>query len=93
MDEVIFEEFKGTGNSEIVLDRKLADKRDLAGAWISASPAPARRSCWSTRAPCPRCGCCSRILMPMGVSDSVDFLVDKLKSHKTNSDFFDAMNQ
>ena len=58
MDEVIFEEFKGTGNSEIILDRKLADKRTFPAS-TSPSRAPARKSCWSTRARCPRCGCCA----------------------------------
>ena len=59
MDEVIFEEFKGTGNSEIILDRKLSDKRTFPAIDITKSPAPARRSCWSSAAPCPRCGCCA----------------------------------
>ena len=58
MDEVIFEEFKGTGNSEIILDRKLADKRTFPALDITKS-GRAAKSCWSTRAPCRRCGCCA----------------------------------
>ena len=58
MDEVIFEEFKGTGNSEIILDRKLSDKRTFR---LSTSPsrAPGRKNCWSTRACSAKCGCCA----------------------------------
>ena len=58
MDEVIFEEFKGTGNSEIILDRKLSDKRRSRRS-TSPSRARARKSCWSRRARCRRCGCCA----------------------------------
>jgi hypothetical protein len=58
MDEVIFEEFKGTGNSEIVLDRKVSDKRIFPRS-TSASPAPARKSCWSARTSSRRCGSCA----------------------------------
>lgn len=91
MDEVIFEEFKGTGNSEIVLDRKLADKRTFPAIDISKSGTrkeellvdrPTLTKMWVLR----------RILMPMGVADSIEFLLEKLKSSKSNADFFDSMN-
>ena len=92
MDEVIFEEFKGTGNSEIVLDRKLADKRSFPAIDIAKSGTrkeellvdkPTLAKMWMLR----------RILMPMGVTDSMEFLIDKLKQSKNNRDFFEAMNQ
>jgi transcription termination factor Rho len=63
MDEVIFEEFKGTGNSEIVLDRRSPTSAP-GRRWTSASRAPARRSCWSIRPRCPRCGCCAASSCP-----------------------------
>ena len=91
MDEVIFEEFKGTGNSEIILDRKVADKRVFPAIDITRSgtrkeellvPPDALKKMYVLR----------RILMPMGTVDAVEFLIDKLKQTKTNSDFFDQMN-
>jgi len=92
MDEVIFEEFKGTGNSEIVLDRKLADKRTWPAMDIGKS-GTRKEELLVDKGTLSKMWVLRRILMPMGVSDSVDFLVDKLKSQKTNADFFDAMNQ
>ena len=92
MDEVIFEEFKGTGNSEIILDRKLSDKRTFPSIDITKSGTrkeellvdkPTLSKMWVLR----------RILMPMGVVDAMEFLIDKLKTSKTNTDFFSAMNQ
>ncbi|MGE0254756.1 MAG: transcription termination factor Rho [Alphaproteobacteria bacterium] len=92
MDEVIFEEFKGTGNSEIVLDRKLSDKRTWPSIDITKSgtrkeelllPRDILSKVWVLR----------RILMPMGVVDSMEFLLDKLRHTKTNGDFFESMNQ
>jgi transcription termination factor Rho len=91
MDEVIFEEFKGTGNSEIILDRKLADKRTWPSIDITKSGTrkeellvdkPTLSKMWVLR----------RVLMPMGVVDAMEFLIDKLKSSKVNADFFEAMN-
>ena len=91
MDEVIFEEFKGTGNSEIILDRKLADKRTFPAIDITRSGTrkeellvdkPVLSKMWVLR----------RILMQMGTVDAMEFLVDKLKHSKNNADFFDAMN-
>ncbi len=92
MDEVIFEEFKGTGNSEIVLDRKLADKRTWPAMDIGKS-GTRKEELLVDKGTLSKMWVLRRILMPMGVSDSVDFLVERLKQHKTNAEFFDAMNQ
>ncbi|MXP40189.1 transcription termination factor Rho [Altererythrobacter soli] len=92
MDEVIFEEFKGTGNSEIVLDRKVADKRIFPALDVGKSgtrkeellvPKEQLSKMWVLR----------RILMQMGTIDSMEFLLDKMKDSKTNEDFFATMNQ
>ncbi len=92
MDEVIFEEFKGTGNSEIVLDRKLADKRVFPAIDIQKSGTRKEEllvdqdvlsKMWVLR----------RILTPMGTVDAVEFLTAKLKDTKSNDDFFQQMNQ
>ena len=92
MDEVIFEEFKGTGNSEIVLDRKLSDKRVFPAIDITKSgtrkeellvPQGTLSKMWVLR----------RILDPMGTQDGMEFLLDKLRDSKNNNDFFDRMNK
>jgi transcription termination factor Rho len=91
MDEVIFEEFKGTGNSELILDRKVADKRVFPAIDILRSgtrkeellvKADVLKKTYVLR----------RILNPMGTVDAVEFLLDKLRQTKGNSDFFDSMN-
>ena len=91
MDEVIFEEFKGTGNSEIVLDRKVSDKRVFPAIDIARSgtrkeellvPADQLKKMYVLR----------RILNPMGTMDAIEFLVDKLRSTKTNGEFFNSMS-
>ena len=92
MDEVIFEEFKGTGNCEIVLDRKLADKRTFPAIDIGKS-GTRKEELLVDKGTLSKMWVLRRILMPMGVTDSIDFLVDKLKHQKTNQDFFDSMNQ
>ncbi|WP_119167362.1 transcription termination factor Rho [Algihabitans albus] len=92
MDEVIFEEFKGTGNSEIVLDRKLADKRTFPAIDIGKS-GTRKEELLVDKGILSKMWVLRRILMPMGVTDSMDFLVKKLKETKNNSDFFDSMNQ
>ena len=92
MDEVIFEEFKGTGNSEIVLDRKLADKRTFPAIDIGKS-GTRKEELLVDKATLTKMWVLRRILMPMGVTDSMEFLLDKLKHSKNNSDFFDSMNQ
>jgi transcription termination factor Rho len=92
MDEVIFEEFKGTGNSEIVLDRKLADKRTWPAMDIGKS-GTRKEELLVDKGTLSKMWVLRRILMPMGVTDSLEFLLDKLKHSKSNADFFDAMNQ
>ena len=92
MDEVIFEEFKGTGNSEIVLDRKLADKRTFPAIDIGKS-GTRKEELLVDKSTLSKMWVLRRILMPMGITDSIDFLVDKLKHAKNNADFFEAMNQ
>ncbi len=91
MDEVIFEEFKGTGNSELILDRKVADKRVFPAFDITRSgtrkeellvPPDVLKKMYVLR----------RILMPMGTVDAIEFLLDKLKATKSNADFFESMN-
>jgi transcription termination factor Rho len=91
MDEVIFEEFKGTGNSEIILDRKLADKRTWPTIDITKS-GTRKEELLVDQGTLSKMWVLRRILMPMGVTDAMDFLLDKLKHSKTNNDFFDSMN-
>jgi transcription termination factor Rho len=91
MDEVIFEEFKGTGNSEIILDRKVADKRTFPSMDITRSgtrkeellvPADILKKMYVLR----------RILNPMGTVDAIEFLIGKLRETKSNANFFESMN-
>ncbi|MGE5269946.1 MAG: transcription termination factor Rho [Thiohalocapsa sp.] len=91
MDEVIFEEFKGTGNSEIVLDRKVADKRTFPALDITKS-GTRKEELLVDRGVLAKMWVLRRVLMPMGTSDGLEFLINKLKESKTNSEFFDAMN-
>ncbi|MGE5548143.1 MAG: transcription termination factor Rho [Solirubrobacterales bacterium] len=91
MDEVIFEEFKGTGNSEIILDRKLSDKRTFPAIDITRS-GTRKEELLVDKGVLSKMWVLRRILMPMGVVDAMEFLVDKLKQSKNNSDFFEAMN-
>jgi transcription termination factor Rho len=92
MDEVIFEEFKGTGNSEIVLDRKLADKRTFPAIDIAKS-GTRKEELLVERATLSKMWVLRRILNPMGTADAVEFILDKLKHTKNNADFFQSMNQ
>ncbi len=92
MDEVIFEEFKGTGNSEIVLDRKIADKRTFPAIDIAKS-GTRKEELLVDRGTLAKMWVLRRILNPMGTADAVDFLVDKMKHTKNNADFFQSMNQ
>ncbi len=92
MDEVIFEEFKGTGNSEIILDRKLADKRTWPSIDITKS-GTRKEELLVERDTLSKMWMLRRILMPMRVVDGMEFLLDKMKQSKTNNDFFDSMNQ
>ena len=91
MDDVIFEEFKGTGNSELILDRKVADKRTFPAIDIARSgtrkeellvPSQDLKKTYVLR----------RILNPMGTVDGIEFLLDKFSKTKSNADFFDQMN-
>ena len=91
MDEVIFEEFKGTGNSEIILDRKLADKRTWPSMDIARS-GTRKEELLVDKATLAKMWVLRRILSPMGTVDAMEFLVDKLKTTKTNEDFFASMN-
>jgi transcription termination factor Rho len=91
MDEVIFEEFKGTGNCEIVLDRKLSDKRTFPAIDITKS-GTRKEELLVDRGTLSKMWVLRRILNPMGTQDAMEFLLDKLKYSKTNQDFFDAMN-
>ncbi|MCB2112244.1 MAG: transcription termination factor Rho [Parvularculaceae bacterium] len=91
MDEVIFEEFKGTGNSELVLDRKVADKRTFPAIDIAKS-GTRKEDLLVPKAELQKVYVLRRILNPMGTSDAIDFLLDKLRQTKTNQDFFDSMN-
>ena len=91
MDEVIFEEFKGTGNSEIILDRKLADKRTFPAIDVTKS-GTRKEELLVDKDTLAKMWVLRRILMPMGTTDAMDFLMSKLKETKTNSDFFDSMN-
>ena len=92
MDEVIFEEFKGTGNSEIILDRKLADKRVFPSIDITKS-GTRKEELLVSQATLSKMWVLRRILDPMGVQDSMEFLLDKLRNSKNNNDFFDSMNK
>jgi transcription termination factor Rho len=91
MDEVIFEEFKGTGNSEIVLDRKVADKRVFPAMDILKS-GTRKEELLVDKIDLQKTYVLRRILNPMGTTDAIEFLLSKLKQTKTNSDFFDSMN-
>ena len=92
MDEVIFEEFKGTGNSEIVLDRKLADKRAFPAIDIGKS-GTRKEELLVEKGELSKMWMLRRILTPMGVTDSMEFLLDKLRGSKSNPEFFRSMNQ
>ena len=91
MDEVIFEEFKGTGNSELVLDRKVADKRVFPAMDIAKS-GTRKEELLVPQAQLRKMYVLRRILNPMGPMDGIEFLLDKLRQTKTNNDFFDLMN-
>lgn len=91
MDEVIFEEFKGTGNSEIVLDRRVADKRTYPAIDISKS-GTRKEELLVDKATLNKMWILRKVLAPMNTLESIDFLLNKLRSTKTNSEFFDSMN-
>ncbi|MBK8630697.1 MAG: transcription termination factor Rho [Sphingomonadales bacterium] len=92
MDEVIFEEFKGTGNSEIVLDRKVADKRIFPALDVGKS-GTRKEELLVEKDKLSKMWVLRRILMQMGTVDAMEFLLGKMKDSKTNDDFFNTMNQ
>src|ERR1700716_2354076 len=91
MDEVIFEEFKGTGNSELILDRKVSDKRTFPAIDISRSGTRKEELITDPQL-LKKMYVLRRILNPMGTMDAIDFLLDKLRNTKNNSEFFESMN-
>jgi transcription termination factor Rho len=92
MDEVIFEEFKGTGNSEIVLDRKVSDKRIFPALDVGKS-GTRKEELLVSKDELSKMWVLRRILMQMGTVDAMEFLLDKMKDSKSNADFFATMNQ
>ena len=92
MDEVIFEEFKGTGNCELILDRKVADKRIYPALDITRS-GTRREELLFQKDDLSKMNVLRRIISPMGTMDGIDFLISKLKNTKNNADFFDSMNK
>lgn len=92
MDEVIFEEFKGTGNSEIILDRKLSDKRVYPAIDITKS-GTRKEDLLVGKDLLAKMYVLRRIINPMGTLEAMEFLLDKLRLTKTNADFFSSMNQ
>ncbi len=92
MDEVIFEEFKGTGNSEIVMDRKVSDKRIFPAIDVTKS-GTRKEELLVDKNKLPKMWMLRRVLIPMGVTESMEFLLEKLKFTKDNDDFFNSMNQ
>jgi transcription termination factor Rho len=91
MDEVIFEEFKGTGNSEIILDRKVADKRIFPAIDVLKS-GTRKEELITPKDQLTKTYILRRILNPMGAQDAIEFLLDKMRQSKTNGDFFNSMN-
>jgi transcription termination factor Rho len=92
MDEVIYEEFKGTGNMELALDRRLSDKRIFPAIDIKKS-GTRKEELLVEKDKLSKMWVLRRILMQMGTIDSMEFLLDKMKDSKTNEDFFETMNQ
>ncbi len=92
MDEVIFEEFKGTGNSELILDRKVADKRIYPALDITRS-GTRREELLFAKDDLSKMNVLRRIISPMGTMDGIEFLISKIKNTKNNSDFFNSMNK
>jgi transcription termination factor Rho len=92
MDEVIFEEFKGTGNSELILDRKVSDKRIYPALDITRS-GTRREELLFKKEDLTKMNVLRRIISPMGTMDGIEFLISKLKNTKSNADFFISMNK
>ena len=92
MDEIIFEEFKGTGNSEVIMDRKVADKRIYPAIDITKS-GTRKEELLLTKDELQKMNVLRRIINPMGTMDAVEFLIGKLRETKNNAEFFDSMNK
>ena len=92
MDEVIFEEFKGTGNSEVIMDRKVADKRIYPAIDITKS-GTRKEELLFTKDELQKMNVLRRIINPMGTMDAVEFMIGKLRETKNNAEFFDSMNK
>jgi len=92
MDEVIFEEFKGTGNSELILDRKVSDKRIFPAVDVTRS-GTRREELLFKRDELQKMNVLRRIISPMGTMDAIEFLISKLRDTKNNADFFTSMNK
>jgi len=92
MDEVIFEEFKGTGNSEIIMDRKVHDKRIYPAVDITRS-GTRREELIFEKDDLQKMNVLRRIISSMGTLDAIEFLISKLKATKNNAEFFDSMNK
>ena len=92
MDEVIFEEFKGTGNSEVVLDRKVADKRIYPAIDVAKS-GTRKEELLFAKDELSKMNVLRRIINPMGSMDAIEFLIGKLRETKNNPEFFDSMNK
>ena len=92
MDEVIFEEFKGTGNSEVVLDRKVADKRTYPAIDVAKS-GTRKEELLFAKDELSKMNVLRRIINPMGSMDAIEFLIGKLRETKNNPEFFDSMNK
>ena len=92
MDEVIFEEFKGTGNSEVIMDRKVHDKRIYPAVDITKS-GTRREELLFAKDDLQKMNVLRRIIGSMGTMDAIEFLISKLKNTKNNAEFFDSMNK
>jgi transcription termination factor Rho len=92
MDEVIFEEFKGTGNAEVILDRKIADKRIFPAIDITKS-GTRKEDLLFKKEDLQKMNVLRRLIAPMGNMESIEFLIGKLRETKNNSEFFDSMNK
>jgi len=92
MDEVIFEEFKGTGNSEVIMDRKVADKRIYPAIDITKS-GTRKEELLLSKDELAKMNVLRRIINPMGTMDAVEFMIGKLRETKNNAEFFDSMNK
>ena len=93
MDEVIFEEFKGTGNSETVLDRKISEKRIYPAIDITKSGTRREELIFDIKTISAKMNVLRRIIGPMGTMDAIEFINSKLKETKSNADFFNSMNK